>query len=209
MILSAKRILTTAFLIENILMLNQHLYKPFPELPERRSMEARSGQNRDNKIALHVNFHPTAANIMDLGLLHILSSINNTFFCVLVIIFRNKSYFCFNNRNTFFTHAMNYFSVVLRINFLMCVKNDFFNWAENYFSRYREFMFCSTMHCRPCIWSGMVRVFDFLGRPIWKLCKWRSALKENAKAKHCQGKKESGFHLSYKIYIQIPRNYDT
>ena len=25
------------FLIENILMLNQHLYEPFPELPERRS----------------------------------------------------------------------------------------------------------------------------------------------------------------------------
>ena len=209
MILSAKRILTTAFLIENILMLNQHLYKPFPGLPERRSMEARSGQNRDNKIALHVNFHPTAANIMDLGLLHILSSINNTFFSVLVIIFRNRSYFCFNNRNTFFIHAMNYFSVVLRIIFLMCVKNYFFNWAENYFSRYREFIFRSTMHCGRCIWSGMVRVFDFLGRPFWKLCKWRSAFKENAKAKHCQGKKKSGFHLSYKIYIQIPRNYDT
>ena len=26
-----------AFLIENILMLNQHLYEQFPELPERRS----------------------------------------------------------------------------------------------------------------------------------------------------------------------------
>ena len=32
-------------------------------------MEARSGQNHDNKIALQVNFNPTAANIMDL--LHI------------------------------------------------------------------------------------------------------------------------------------------
>ena len=115
MILSAKRILTTAFLIENILLLSQHLYEPFPELPERRSMEARSGQNHDNKIAVHVNFNPTAANIMDL--LHILSSINNTFFSVLVNIFSNKSYFCFNYRNTFFIHAMNYFSVVLRITF--------------------------------------------------------------------------------------------
>ena len=31
------------------------------------SMEARSGQNHDNKIAPQVNFKPTAANIMDLG----------------------------------------------------------------------------------------------------------------------------------------------
>ena len=30
------------------------------------SMEARSGQNHDNKIALQVNFGPTAANNMDL-----------------------------------------------------------------------------------------------------------------------------------------------
>ena len=49
------------------------------------------------------------------------------------------------------------------------------------------------MHCGPCIWSGLVRVFDFLERPFWKLCKWRSAFKENAKAKHCQGKKRKRF----------------
>ena len=54
-----------------------------------------------------------------------LSSLNTAFFSVLVIIFSNKSYFCFNYTNTFFIHAMNYFSVVLRIIFLMCVKNDF------------------------------------------------------------------------------------
>ena len=29
-------------------------------------MEARSGQNHDNKIAPHVNFNTTAANIMDM-----------------------------------------------------------------------------------------------------------------------------------------------
>ena len=54
-----------------------------------------------------------------------LSSLNNTFFSVLVITFSNKSYFCFNYKNTFFIHAMNYFSVVLRIIFLMCIKNYF------------------------------------------------------------------------------------
>ena len=58
-----------------------------------------------------------------------LSSINNTFFSVLVIIFSNMSYlFCFffNYTNTFFIHTMNYFSVVLRIIFLMCIENYFF-----------------------------------------------------------------------------------
>ena len=54
-----------------------------------------------------------------------LSSLNTTFFSVLVIIFSNKSYFCFNYTNTFFIHAMNYFSVVLGIIFLMCIKNYF------------------------------------------------------------------------------------
>ena len=34
-----------------------------------------------------------------------LSSINNTFFSVLVIIFSNMSYFCFNYTNTFFIHT--------------------------------------------------------------------------------------------------------
>ena len=55
-----------------------------------------------------------------------LSSINNTFFSVLVFIFSNMSYFCFNYTNTFFIHTMNYFSVVLRTIFLMCIENYFF-----------------------------------------------------------------------------------
>ena len=54
-----------------------------------------------------------------------LSSLNTTFFSVLVIIFSNKSYFCFNYTNTFFINAMNYFSVVLGIIFLKCIKNYF------------------------------------------------------------------------------------
>ena len=113
-----------------------------------------------------------------------LSSLNNTFFSVLVINFNNKGYFYFNFRNTFFIHELffsgtsNYFSNVYQELFL--------NWAEKYFSLYREFIFWSTMHCGPCIRIGLVRVFDFLERPFWKLCKWRSVFKENAKAKHCQ-----------------------
>ena len=84
-----------------------------------------------------------------------LSSLNNAFFILLVIIFSNKSYFCINYTNTLFIHSMNYFSVVPRITFLMC-QGLFFNWAENYFFQYREFIFWSTVHCGPCIWSGLV-----------------------------------------------------
>ena len=128
-----------------------------------------------------------------MDLLHIFSSINNTFFSVLVIIFSNVSYFCFNYTNTLFIHAMNYFSVVPWIIFLMCIKNYFFNCrAENYFWQYREYIFWSSVHCGPCIWSGLVRVFDLLWS-FWKLCKWRSTFKENAKAKHCQRKKQKRF----------------
>ena len=135
------------------------------------SMKARSGQNHDNKIAPQVNFNPTAANTLIWTCCIFLSSINNTFFSVLVIIFSNMSYFCFNYTNTLFIHAMNYFSVVPWIIFLMCSKNFFFNCrAENYFWQYREFIFWSSVHCGPCIWSGLVRVFDLLWS-FWKLCK--------------------------------------
>ena len=63
-----------------------------------------------------------------------LSSINNTFFSVLIIIFINMSHFCFSYTDTFFIHTMNYFSVVLGIIFLVCM--------ENYFSQCREFILC-------------------------------------------------------------------
>ena len=85
-----------------------------------------------------------------------LSSLNNTFFIVLVIIFSNKSYFCFNYTNTlfhsfhelFFSGTSNYFSNVYQ--------RLFFNWAENYFLQYCEFIFWSTVQCGPCSWSGLV-----------------------------------------------------
>ena len=87
--------------------------------------EAHSGQNHDNKIALQVSFNLALQQILWTCCLF-LSSINNTFFSVLVIIFSKMSYFCFNYTNTFFIHTMNYFSVVLRIIFLMCIENYFF-----------------------------------------------------------------------------------
>ena len=36
-------------------------------------MEARSGQNYDNKIAPQVNFNPTASNIMDMLCIFVLN----------------------------------------------------------------------------------------------------------------------------------------
>ena len=88
-------------------------------------LEAHSGQNHDNKIAQQVSFNPALQQILWTCCLF-LSSINNTFFSVIVIIFSKMSYFCFNYTNTFFIHTMNYFSVVLRIIFLMCIETYFF-----------------------------------------------------------------------------------
>ena len=61
---------------------------------------------------------------------------------MLVIIFSNMSYFCFDYTNTSSIHAMSYCSVVLRIIFLLCIKN--------YFLQYCEFIFEPTMLCGPC-----------------------------------------------------------
>ena len=86
------------------------------------SMKARSGQNHDNKIAPQVSFNPTAANIMDILCIFVITK--QYFFQRVCNYFNNKS-FCFDYSNTFFIHAMNYFSVVLRIIFLMYIKNYF------------------------------------------------------------------------------------
>ena len=55
------------------------------------AMKDRSGQNHDNKIAPQANFNPTAANIMDMLCIFVITK--QYIFSVLVIIFCNKSYF--------------------------------------------------------------------------------------------------------------------
>ena len=82
-------------------------------------MKTPSGQNDDNKMALQVNVNPTAANIMDLLQIFVI----NKQYLFQRVIFSNMTYFCFNYTNTFFIHTTNYFSVVLRIMFLMCMGN--------------------------------------------------------------------------------------
>ena len=150
-------------------------------------MEARSGQNHDNKIAPHVNFNTTAANIMDM--LCILSSLNNTFFSVLIIIFSNKSYLCFNYTKCFFhsCHEL-YFSVVLRIIFPMCIKNYFLIGPWIIFRGMANLFFGL-----QCI-AGLVFEVDWFESLTSLGDRFeRSALKENVKAKHCQGKKRKRF----------------
>ena len=112
-----------------------------------------------------------------------LSSLNNTFFIVLVIIFSNKSFFCFNYTNyTLFIHYMNYFLVVPRIIFLICIKD--------YFLIGPRIIFCSiaNLFFGPQCIAGLAFevdwfwVFDLLW-PFWKLCKWRSTFIQ----RECQG----------------------
>ena len=87
---------------------------------------------------------------------------------------------------------MNFFSVVLLIIFLMYIKN-YFLIGPRFIFRSIANLFFGLQCIAGLAFEGLVRVFDFLGRPFWKLCKWRSAFKENAKAKHCQGKKRKRF----------------
>ena len=47
--------------------------------------------------------------------------------------------------------------------FLMYIENYFFLGPRIIFSRYRELIFWPAMHCGPCSWRRLVRVFHFLG----------------------------------------------
>ena len=118
-----------------------------------------------------------------------LSSLNTTFFSVLVIIFSNKSYFCFNYTNTFFIHAMNYFSVVLGIIFLMCIKN--------YFFRYREFIFWSTMHCGLAFEVDWFEPLTSSGDQFENFASGGVLSKKMPRRNIVKERNERGFHLSY------------
>ena len=103
-------------------------------------MNACSGQTHDNKMALQVNFNPTAANIMDL--LHIFvvnkqylfQRVNNYFYQHESFLFQLYGYFFHSYHELFFGGTSNYFSSVYG--------ELFFHWAENYFSQCREFILC-------------------------------------------------------------------
>ena len=119
------------------------------------------------------------------------------------------SYFCFNYTNTFFIHTMNYFSVVPRIIFLMCIKDYFLIGPRIIFCSIPNLFFGLQCNVGLAFEVDWFWVFDLLW-PFWKLCKWRSTFKENATAKHCQRKTEdlikestNGLHDSYTILTFI------
>ena len=117
-----------------------------------------------------------------------LSSLNNTFFSVSVIIFSNMSYFCFNYRKIFFIHAMNYFSVVLRVIFLMCIKNYFLIGPRIIFRGIANLFF--GLQCIAGL-AFEVDWFEFLTSLVLsKRIPRRNIIRE---------RNERGFHLSYKI----------
>ena len=113
-----------------------------------------------------------------------LSSINNTFFSVLVIILSNMSYFCFNYKKTFFIYTMSYFSVVLRIMFSLG-RELFFAVSRIYFWAYNALRGLQLKWTGSSLWLPWATIL--------KTLKCRSAFKENAEAKHCQGKKRKRF----------------
>ena len=64
-------------------------------------MKAHSGQNHDDEIAPQANFNPTAANIMDMLCIFVITK--QYFFNVLVITVSNKSYYFFLIIGTLFS----------------------------------------------------------------------------------------------------------
>ena len=167
-------------------------------------MCARSGQNYDNKIAPQVNFNPTAANTVLRTCCIFFSLINNTFFSVLVIIFSNMSYFCFNYTNTLFIHAMNYFLVVHVpwITFLMCIKNYFLTGPRIIFRSIANLFFglqCIAGLAFEVDWFESLTSFDHFenfvsGGVLSKRMPGRNIVRERNKR---------GFHLSYKICQEL------
>ena len=132
-----------------------------------------------------------------------LSSLNNTFFSVLVIIFSNKSYFCFNYTNTFFIHAMNYFSVVLRIIFLMCIKNYFLIGPRIIFRRIANLFWGL-----QCI-AGLAFEVDWfesltpLGDHFENFASGGVLSRRMPRRKIGRERNDRGFHLSYKICQEL------
>ena len=160
-------------------------------------MKDRSGQNHDNKIAPQVNFNPTAANIINMLCIFVITK--QYIFSVLVIIFSNKSYFCFNYANTFFIHARNYFSVVLRIIFLICIKNYFLIGPRIIFRGITNLFFGL-----QCI-AGLAFEVDWfesltsLGDHFENFASGGVLSKRMPRRNIVRERNERGFHLSYKI----------
>ena len=130
-----------------------------------------------------------------------LSSLNNTFSSVLVIIFSNNSYFCFNYRNTFFIHAMNYFSVVLRIIFPMCIKNYFLIGRRIIFRCIANLFF--GLQCIEGVAFEVSSLLTSLGDHFENFASGGVLSKRMRRRNIVRERNERGFHLSYKICQEL------
>ena len=128
----------------------------------------------------------------------LIQSLNKPFFSVCGIIFSNKSYFCFNYRNTFFIHAMNYFSVVLRIIFLMYIKNYLLIGPRIIFRGIANLFFSL-----QCIAGLAFQVFDFLGDHFENFASGGVFSKRMPRRNIVRERNDRGFHLSYKICQEL------
>jgi len=140
-------------------------------------MEARSGHKHYNKIAPQVNFNPTAQQILWTCCVF-LSSLNNTFFSVLIIIFSNMNYFCYNYTNNFLIHTTNYFFIGPRI---------IFRGIANFFSGLQ------------CI-AGLAVEGDWFECLTFENCASGGVLSKRMSRRNIvRERNDRGFHLSYKI----------
>ena len=130
---------------------------------------------------------------MDLLCIFVITKLHNTFFSVLVIIVTTWIIFVIIIRiffhsyhELFFSGTLNYFSNVYRS------RNIFSLGGELFFAVSRIYLLAYNA-LRALQLKGTGSSVSFPWRAFWKLCKRRSAFKENAKAKHCQGKKRKSF----------------
>ena len=145
-------------------------------------MEASSGQNHDNKIALQVNFNPTAANIMDL--LHIF-----------VI---NKQYL-FQRVSNFFFATWVIFVLIIGILFSF-MPWIIFQWGVDKTRNTEHSETFRNIPEHPGTFSGLaVKVDWFLGRPFWTLLSGGLLSKRMPRRNNVRERNKRGFHLSYKI----------
>ena len=131
-----------------------------------------------------------------------LSSLNSSFFSVLVIIFRNKSFF-FNYTNTFFFHAMNYFSVVLRIILLMCMKNYFLIGPRIIFRGVANLFFGLQCIAGLAFEVDWFESFTSLGAHFENFASGGVLSKRMPRRNIVRERNERGFHLSYKICQEL------
>ena len=127
------------------------------------------------------------------------SSLNNTFFSVLIIIFSNKSYFCFNYTKCFFSFMpwiifQWYFEL-----FFQCVSRIIFQLGRELFFAVSRIYFL--------VYNALRALYlKWTGSSLW--LPWATVLKgvlskRMSRRNIVRERNERGFHLSYKICQEL------